>query len=307
MAERDLIEQLEQVLEGKASPGPEVAELVRIASDVRYLPDEKFRARLKGELMITITKTNWIPEGFHSVTPYLHPQAAPELIDFMKRAFGAEELGRYPRPDGSIMHAQVRIGDSILEMGEPPGEHKPQPVPLHMYVEDADAVYRQAIAAGGKSIYEPVDQEYGDREGGVIDPSGNHWYIATHKGARYIPEGLHTVTQGLAVANAPVVLEFLKNAFAAEEAFVFRSPDGTIVHAKIKIGDTIVEMSEVHGPFPAMPAALHLYVEDVDAVYKAAVAAGGKSLSAPQDQPYGERSGGVADPAGNLWYIASRL
>ncbi len=78
------------------------------------------------------------------------------------------------------MHAVVRIGDSLVEMGEPGGEFAPRPTSLHLYVEDCDAVYTQAVEAGGTSLMEPSDQFYGDREAGVEDPFGNHWYVATH-------------------------------------------------------------------------------------------------------------------------------
>ena len=86
---------------------------------------------------------------------------------------------------------------------------------------------------------------------------------------------------------------------------VHRSPDGVIVHAKIKIGDSIIEMSEARGEFQPMPSAFHLYVPDVDSVYRRAIEAGGKSMGEPTDQPYGERSAGVIDPGGNTWYIAT--
>lgn len=120
-----------------------------------------------------------IPAGFHSITPYPVVPDVARLIDFLREAFGAEELGRYAAPDGRIMHAVVRIGDSMLEMGEPSPEWSPMPSSLHLYVEDAEAVYARAIEAGGISLYEPGLKPYGDFEAGVRDPSGNFWYIAT--------------------------------------------------------------------------------------------------------------------------------
>jgi uncharacterized glyoxalase superfamily protein PhnB len=104
----------------------------------------------------------------------------PKLLDFLKQAFGAQEAFRLTRPDGGIMHAEVKIGDSIMMMGEPMGEWKAKPCSLYLYVEDVDAVYQRAIQAGGTSVGEPKDQFYGDRSGGVIDPSGNYWGIGTH-------------------------------------------------------------------------------------------------------------------------------
>jgi PhnB protein len=121
-----------------------------------------------------------IPEGYHSVTPYLVVREVPKLLDFLKRAFDAQEVMRMPAPDGSIMHAEVRIGDSAIMMGEARGEYKPMPGSMYLYVEDADATYKRALQAGATSQMEPADQFYGDRHATVIDPVGNHWSIATH-------------------------------------------------------------------------------------------------------------------------------
>ena len=122
-----------------------------------------------------------IPEGFHTVTPYLMVQGASKLIDFLKQAFGAEEILRMARPDGAIMHAEVRIGDSRVMMGEPMGGCQPMFGSLYLYVHDVDAVYKRALQAGATSTSEPADQFYGDRSAGIKDPVGNQWWIATHK------------------------------------------------------------------------------------------------------------------------------
>ena len=122
-----------------------------------------------------------IPDGYHSVTPYLVVQGVGKLIEFLTQAFDAQEVFRMPRPDGTIMHAEVRIGDSIVMMGEPMGELKPMPSAIYLYVNDMDAVYKRALQAGATSMMEPADQFYGDRHGGVKDPVGNIWWIATHK------------------------------------------------------------------------------------------------------------------------------
>jgi PhnB protein len=122
-----------------------------------------------------------IPEGFHTVTPYLVVQGVARLIDYLKEAFQAEEIERMARHDGTIMHAMVKIGDSVIMMGEGGGTFEPRPASLYMYVADTDGVYQQALQAGGTSVMEPADQFYGDRNAGVKDPSGNYWWIATHK------------------------------------------------------------------------------------------------------------------------------
>ena len=122
-----------------------------------------------------------IPDGYHSVTPYLMVQGVAALIDFLKQAFGADEIFRMPRPDGAIMHAEVKIGDSMIMMGEAMGEHQPMPGSICLYVNDADAVYQCALQAGATTMMEPGDQFWGDRQAGIKDPVGNFWWIATHK------------------------------------------------------------------------------------------------------------------------------
>jgi PhnB protein len=120
-----------------------------------------------------------IPAGYHTVTPYLISERIPALIEFIKAAFQAEEISRHLDPAGRVMHAEVRIGDSIVMMGESMEGYPAMPSSLHLYVEDCDAVYQSAVAAGGEPIMEPSDQFYGDRTGGVQDAAGNKWWIST--------------------------------------------------------------------------------------------------------------------------------
>ncbi len=130
-----------------------------------------------------------IPEGYHSVTPYLIIKGATEAIDFYKKAFGATELFRMPAPEGKIGHAEIKIGDSpIMLADESPemGYKSPQslggsPISIMIYVADVDTVFKQAIAAGGKEQRPVKDQFYGDRSGTLEDPFGHVWHVATHK------------------------------------------------------------------------------------------------------------------------------
>jgi len=124
--------------------------------------------------------TKPIPDGYHTVTPHLVNENVSRLIEFLKRAFDAQEVHRLAGPDGRVMHAELRIGDSMVMIGEASNECKPMPSSIALYVEDVDEVYRRALAAGAVTLKEPMDQFYGDRSGGVKDPSGNHWWIATH-------------------------------------------------------------------------------------------------------------------------------
>lgn len=120
-----------------------------------------------------------IPDGFHTVTPFLVVEGVPRLIEFLEAAFGASECFRVHDGDGRVMHAQVKIGDSVVMMGEAM-EQPPVPTMIHLYVADTEATYQAALAAGAESFMEPGDQFWGDRMAGVRDPSGNHWLIATH-------------------------------------------------------------------------------------------------------------------------------
>jgi uncharacterized glyoxalase superfamily protein PhnB len=127
-----------------------------------------------------MSKVKPIPEGYHTITPFLVVAGAEKLIDFLKQAFGAKETFRTALPDGTIKHAEIKIGNSMLMMGDAKGECAPSKSMFYLYVEDTDALYQSALAAGATSIMPPSDQFYGDRSGGVKDPFGNEWWIATH-------------------------------------------------------------------------------------------------------------------------------
>ena len=129
------------------------------------------------------------PKGYHSVTPSIIVRGAAEAIDFYKRAFGAEEVTRMPGPDGKLMHAEIRIGDSVIMLGdenEAWGVRSPLTLngtasSLHLYVPDADAAFARAIEAGATVRYPLEDAFWGDRYGKVTDPFGHEWGIATHQ------------------------------------------------------------------------------------------------------------------------------
>jgi PhnB protein len=120
------------------------------------------------------------PNGYSTVSPYLVAAGAQRVIDFAKTAFDATELRRYDNPDGSIMHAEMRIGDTVIMIGDGAEGWPPFPVFLHVYVDDVDATYERALAAGGESVQVPERiNDDPDRRGGVKDPAGNTWWIAT--------------------------------------------------------------------------------------------------------------------------------
>jgi PhnB protein len=122
-----------------------------------------------------------IPEGHNAVSPYLVVADPARLIEFLKRTFDATELFRLAQPDGRVMHAEVKIADSVVMTGQASEQHPPTACMLHVYVTDADTVYKRALQAGATSIAAPEDAFYGDRRAAVRDAFGNQWWIATHK------------------------------------------------------------------------------------------------------------------------------
>jgi PhnB protein len=136
-----------------------------------------------------MAKVKPVPDGYHTVTPYLFIKGAGAAIDFYVQAFGAKDLGRMAQPDGKVMHAEIQIGSSRVMLSD---EHPPMgavgpttiggsPVMLHLYVDDVDAVFERAVAAGATVVRAVRDEFYGDRAGGLKDPFGHLWHLATHK------------------------------------------------------------------------------------------------------------------------------
>jgi PhnB protein len=255
-------------------------------------------------------KVSPIPRGYRTVTPYLVAQDANAVIDFVKKTFGGEEIFRSVGSAGGY-HCEVRVEDSRLMIGGGGAglswKGDAMLGAFHVYVRDCDAAYQRALQAGGKSLAEPADQDYGERSASVIDPAGNHWYIATYKQTGYKSEGAPTIQPYLHPLRAEPVVNFLKRAFGAEEMGRYTAPDGVVHHTTIEIGDSHLEMGEAHGPYQPMKSMFYLYVPDVDAVYRTALAAGAKSMKEPAEQPYGDRVGAVTDAFGNQWWIATHV
>ncbi len=123
------------------------------------------------------------PDGYTSLAPYLMVSGAPRVLDFLTAAFGASVLRRFEAPDGSVLHAEVRIDDTVIMLSEGGGRHPPSPAWVHLYLPDVDAAYRRALAAGGGAVQPPEQKPCDpDRRGGVTDPAGNTWWISTQVG-----------------------------------------------------------------------------------------------------------------------------
>jgi len=310
MSEIVLIEELDLAIEAMirtpdATPlvNPLVADLVSVAAELCALPSAEFKAGLKNDLAkeASVTTSARGAEGtgrsphqvatdppratFRTVTPYLTVPDVFEEIEFVTKVFGAE--GRvYGLGSAGGYHSEYRIGDSMLMIGGGGGKSNwkgvPTPASLHLYVENVDDVFQRATQAGATVLMPPTDQDYGERGAAIADVGGNHWYIATGSGPQYIPQGVPNLMPFFNPVGAPKMIDFMKQAFGAEEVFVYQAADGIVHHAKIKIGDAIVEMGEAHGEWQPRPMTFMLYVDDVDAWYARAMrTAGAISLTAP--------------------------
>jgi uncharacterized glyoxalase superfamily protein PhnB len=318
MPERTLSEQLDDVIgtiltgagvaESAESNDPMFSRLVKIAGRLPAMPDDNFKNWLGRELTSVETSA---PEfaAIDTITPFISVPEGGKLIEFMKHTFGAEETDRHPHhgPDGFV--AGVRIGDSdLIVMGGESLRGQECTAALHVYVKDCDAAYRRALDAGavtigGPGVGEPADRPYGERAAFLSDPFGNYWFIAT----RFVPNPaarLGDLTPCLLPSNAASLTDFLKRAFGAEIEG-YHEEEGRLVHAFVHIGAAVVEMAEAqetHRPF-----GFYLHTDDVDSVYRQAMAAGAVSILPPADQPFGDRLAIVQDPAGNSWFAAKRI
>ena len=252
----------------------------------------------------------YIREGFHSITPYLIIAGAGKWIEFVKEAFGAEERFRVGRSgqEDVIMHAEVKIGDSMIELADAIPQYPAMPCTLLLRESDPDAVYDRAIEAGAKAMEPVSDKPYGSRGGTIVDAWGNRWHISKPVGpGNDIFGRFRSITPHLYARQPVDLIEFLKAAFGGEEIYRAQMPDGSIAHAQVRIGDSIVALAGGHGAYTPMPTTLHLYMADADATYEQALGAGATSIQPPANQPYGERNAGIADPFGNRWFIATPI
>jgi PhnB protein len=293
------------------------ATLVRVAADLRDLPGENFKAQLKADLLkkpelqgkgtMPTTTVNPIRKGFRTITPYLQVMPVEEVINFVKQAFGAEELFRSRGGAGGI-HTEIKIGDSMLMIGGGGTWQGPaRTANMLINVSDADEFYRRAIAAGGISLYEPMTHPWGDRDAGVKDAGGNNWYINTRRVTEYAPADQGDVLLGFNPKGSARFIDFAIAAFGAQVIMRHDAPNGIVHHARIKIGNSVAMVSEPHANFRATTPGVYMYVENADEIYERALQAGATSLYPIAEMPYGDRMGGVTDPFGNEWYISTHF
>jgi PhnB protein len=245
--------------------------------------------------------------GLTAITAYLVVRPAVQFMEFVKAAFHGTERMRMPAPDGTVMHAEMAIGNGAIEVSDGNAQYPTAPAAIHLYVDDADATFERALRAGATSLAPVADQHWGDRWGAVKDAFGNHWYIAKPGSWAQGPERVPSVQPYLHLREAHKIVPFLEAAFGAESLGLAKSPEGAVLHGTIRIGNATLEIAEAYGEFQPMPCHLHVYVLDTDAAYARALRAGATSVEEPQDKPYGDRSAGVKDPWGNSWFIATYL
>ena len=301
----DLMEQLDQAIDmllrgdSPASSEPALSALTKVAGRLRHLPDDRFKTRLLRELVTGSPAGDEL--GIHTIMPFISVPEGEKLIEFMKGTFDAVETHRHAHgPDGFV--ASVKIGDSdLLVMGGESLRGQESSAALHVYVKDCDEAYRRALEMGAVTIGpgEPADRPYGERAAFVADVYANNWFIATRTGERP-----HVVPYVLS-PNAPTVLDFLKRAFGAQVEAIHEA-GGRIMHAVIRMGEAKIEMGQGSEALPH-PLAFYIRTENVDALYRRAMAAGATSVLPPADQAFGERLAIVADPAGNRWLAVTRV
>ncbi|MEZ4240172.1 MAG: VOC family protein [Myxococcota bacterium] len=298
-----------------------------------------------------------VPEGFHTLTPTLIVSDLPAAVAFYEKALGATSQYLMDGPDGKPMHAEIKLGDAVVMLEpEAPERGQKAPTTLngtngslHVYVEDVDAVQKAAIEAGAKETMPDADMWWGDRFAEVVDPYGHRWSLGTHiedvpsdvmktraeaaiaamtagkeytweKGAAaasYKPEGYQTVTPSLVVKGGTDAVDFYSKALGGEVVSSVPLPDGGLMHAELKVGDSMLMLG---GAMPQMddyskaavdlggsPVQVMMYVPDTDAALSGATAAGATQVMAAKDMFWGDRYASVTDPSGTVWAVATHI
>jgi len=174
---------------------------------------------------------HFVRPGFNNIAPYILVNGAAEFIEFLKAAFAGTERLRVPNPDGTIMHAEVGVGDSVIETGDANTRYPARRTAVHLYVANADATYERTLRAGATSIEAVADQPWGDRQGSVKDKFGNEWYIGMPQGWTPGPEGMRSVQPFLHLRDAHKFIPFVEAALGAEALGVAKLP-ATLRHRR---------------------------------------------------------------------------
>jgi uncharacterized glyoxalase superfamily protein PhnB len=249
--------------------------------------------------MAMTSPTVAVPPGFRTLTPYLLVQDVDRMLDFYARAFGAETTYRTDAPRG--IHSAFRIGDSTVMMGGPVESRKAM---LHLYVDPLEAAVQRALDAGATSVYSITQAPYGERFAVVDDPGGNSWIVAERATSTLRHPDMGTVTPYLNPAGAATLIEFLKASLGAEEIERHDRPPRGVVHCKMRIGQSFLELGDPEEGSSSFVMMFYLYVASADGAYERALRAGARSVQPPARQHYGDYVGAFTDPVGNQWYVA---
>lgn len=232
-----------------------------------------------------------------------------KLLGFTVQMHPAPGFAALEHDDVQLFLNQPGAGGAGREM---PDGTSPEPGGwnrIHLTVDDVGSLYDE-LKEKGASFRNEIIEGKGGKQVLLQDPSGNliELFESTREQpVQPVPEGYHTITPFLLADNAAKLIEFIKDAFDGEVEYMMQSDDGKVRHSTVRIGDSLVMISDGTEQYQAMPCMLHLYVEDVDSTYQQAIEAGGTSLREPADQFYGDRSAGVKDDWGNQWWIATHV
>lgn len=240
------------------------------------------------------------PSGVRSLTPYLLTEDVDRLLQFYATAFGAQTVERVETP-GRGVHSALSIGDSSLMLGGPVPGRKAM---LHYYVDELEDTVSRAVDAGATLTYTIKQAHYGERFGVVDDPSGNAWILAERATSTLRHPDMGTVTPYLNAAGAARLIAFLEQALGAEVVQRFDAEPRGVVHGKVRLHGSILELGDPEDGTSAFPMMFYLYVPQVEDAYVRALAAGATSLQEPARQDYGDYRAGFTDPVGNQWYVA---
>ena len=286
-----------------------------------------------------------IPEGFTTgPVPHLVVAGATDALAFYEKALGAQKIHSFAGKDGKVMHAMMKMGDSMFSLSDEcpkMGSLGPKalggtPATFYVYTDDVDSAFANAVAAGATSKEEPSYMFWGDRVGTVIDPYGHRWSLATHMvdvseermaedaktamtgtmpeqpaDAKPLPkpEGWTTLTVMLTVDDVDATIAYYEQTLGAITVDKMEGPEGTL-HAELKIRDQVIMLGKAQGDYKSAqtlggsPVTLQYYVENPDQAFATAVENGGKSVMPPQDMFWGDRWGEFIDPAGVRWGVA---
>jgi PhnB protein len=251
--------------------------------------------------------------SIREVYPYLCVRGGAAAIEFYQKAFGAEEIFRMADPEnGRIGHAELKLGPVTLMLADEHPElgiHSPlafggSGTTIHLHVDDVDALAKRALQAGATMVREPADYSHGERQCRLRDPFGHEWLLG-HEIEKAVRPQVQNIYPGIRFRDERAAIDWLGWAFGFERHAVYEGDDGTIVHAELRLGPGIIMLGSA--PEDKLGFSIYVYVEDLDAHYARARAAGAEIVRPLADTSYGSREYGARDLEGHLWFFGTYL